>query len=292
MARLNDDGTDLRDRLSRSHGVSPDAVTALIEAVARGGGQQAQFSHPDLGGMGQWSAGGMTMVGDMFNTSLQAQVANLCAEIAAAYHRGALFDRQPQAAGSGQYQSQGGPSLRVPGGGQNEWWPEDLGHPSSSGAQNNLAYAIFPARKRLAINLGGRVTVYDTGDHLIGGIGQQQSGDASWTFTSQHGTVHLADLPVVSGGAAPGKAASADKTAPQREGPDAPRNAAPAPQGDAPAPDDPPPAALTPPPSAGGQIRTADEIFAALEKLGALRDKGILDEPEFLAKKAELLARL
>jgi hypothetical protein len=30
----------------------------------------AQFDHPDLGGMGQWTAGGMTMIGDMFNAGL------------------------------------------------------------------------------------------------------------------------------------------------------------------------------------------------------------------------------
>lgn len=34
------------------------------------------------------------------------------------------------------------------------------------------------------------------------------------------------------------------------------------------------------------------DVFAALEKLGSLRDMGILSDDEFQAKKAELLSRL
>ncbi len=37
---------------------------------------------------------------------------------------------------------------------------------------------------------------------------------------------------------------------------------------------------------------TADEVLATIEKLGALKDKGLLTEAEFSAKKAELLAKL
>jgi hypothetical protein len=33
----------------------------------------AQFSHPDFGGMSQWSHG-MTMVGDMFNDGLKSKL--------------------------------------------------------------------------------------------------------------------------------------------------------------------------------------------------------------------------
>ena len=67
--------------LARQHGVSEDAVRVLQDAVRRGGGRQAQFSHPDLGGMGQWSGGGMTQVGDMFNTALKDKVNALCKEL-------------------------------------------------------------------------------------------------------------------------------------------------------------------------------------------------------------------
>ena len=41
----------------------------------------------------------------------------------------------------------------------------------------------------------GRVAVYDTGDHRIGGVSQQQSGaGGGLRFSSQHGDVDLAQL--------------------------------------------------------------------------------------------------
>ena len=95
-----------------------------------------------------------------------------------------------------------------------EWWPAELGSPASVGAQNELRYAFFPATRRLAIARGGQATVYDTGDHRIGGFSQQQSGDQSLTFTSQHGLVRVADLPVVGGSPRP------PRRAPPRAGAD------------------------------------------------------------------------
>ena len=74
------------------------------------------------------------------------------------------------------------------------WWPQDLGSPSTSGSQNSLHYAFFPEKRRLAIQREGRVTMYDTADHRIGGVSQQQSGHQSLAFTSQHGTVDLDQL--------------------------------------------------------------------------------------------------
>jgi hypothetical protein len=53
------------------HRVSLDAAITLLGALAQGNGRQAQFNHPDLGGLGQWSQGGMIMVGDMFNQGLK-----------------------------------------------------------------------------------------------------------------------------------------------------------------------------------------------------------------------------
>ena len=53
-------------KLARAHGISEEAVKAVFDALRRGGGTMAQFSHADFGGMSQWSSG-MTMVGDMFN---------------------------------------------------------------------------------------------------------------------------------------------------------------------------------------------------------------------------------
>jgi hypothetical protein len=262
MPELSAEGRRIVEDVARRHGISTGAVEELLAALVVGGGAQAQFNHPDLGGMGQWSQGGMVMVGDMFNNALKARVDALCTELAGLLRASAPF-RVPRQSQS-QTQSQGpggaaGVSLFVPGS-AGDWWPAELGIPGSVGSQNELRYAFFPATRRLAIAVGGRVKVYDTGDHRIGGFSQQQSGDQSLTFTSQHGLVRVADLPEVPAGSAPSAA----------PGPAAPATAAAAPA-----------------PAAG-----SEDIFAKIERLAELRAKDIITPAEFEAKKAELLARL
>jgi hypothetical protein len=174
--------TDMTESLAQKHGVSPDAVRVLQDALRRGGGRQAQFSHKDLGGMGQWSAGGMIQVGDMFNTALKDRVNALCTELS------------QQAADAPAPAGHSDPSN-----GSGDWWPCGLGRPSASGAQNGMRYACFPDSRRVAIEQSGAVTVYDSGDHRISGVSQQQSGTQELTFSSQKGTIRASDLPVVDG---------------------------------------------------------------------------------------------
>jgi nitrous oxide reductase accessory protein NosL len=82
---------------------------------------------------------------------------------------------------------------------QQAWWPEGLGTPASTGSQDDLKYAYFADARRLAVQSGGRTTVYDTADHQIGGVSQQRQGkDGRATFTSQHGDVSLDQLKIVS----------------------------------------------------------------------------------------------
>ena len=115
---------------------------------------------------------------------------------------------------------------------------------------------------------GGQVTVYDTLDHQIGGVQQQQGGPyGSQSFTSQFGTFTVDSLPVISGG--PLQAPAPFIPSPQPT-PFAPNVVA---------------------SSSMGNEPSAD-LLATLERLGTLRDKGIVSEQEFQAKKAELLSRL
>jgi hypothetical protein len=249
--------------IAKRHGVSPDAALALLGALAQGNGQQAQFNHPDLGGMGQWSQGGMIMIGDMFNHGLKARVDALCNELA-----GLLRSQPLMNAEGGQVQSQsqsgGDVSLFVAGTG-GRWWPAELGSPTSTGAQNDMRYAYFSGPCRLAIQQGGTMRVYDTGEHRISGFSQQQGGDQSLTFTSQSGLVRVADLAQVfprddrSQNPPPSVAASSPRM--------------PAPQPSA------APAAM-------------EDIVKTIERLAELRRKDILTEEEFASKKAELLSRL
>src|SRR5436305_11023535 len=82
MPTLTPEGHEVVRRLAARHAVSEGAVVAVLEALVRGRGTIAQFDHPELGGAGQWMRGGMTQVGDMFNTTLQAKVSALCSELA------------------------------------------------------------------------------------------------------------------------------------------------------------------------------------------------------------------
>jgi hypothetical protein len=76
------------------------------------------------------------------------------------------------------------------------WWPDDLGEPSTSGAQNGARYAFFPQRKRLLIERDGKLEQYDTGDLEISGASQQQGGgrDGGPAFSTQRGLVDLVSL--------------------------------------------------------------------------------------------------
>ncbi len=72
-----------------------------------------------------------------------------------------------------------------------------MGAPSATGSQNGMRYACFPDSRRVAVEQAGTVTVYDSGDHRITGVSQQQSASQDLTFSSQKGTIRATDLPVV-----------------------------------------------------------------------------------------------
>ena len=259
MDELTQAGREAVADLQQRYGVSEDAVMTLLRAVAAGGGGMAQFSHPELGGMGQWSQGGMIMVGDMFNNALKARVDGLCSELARRLNETPLLAAPVAAKLSG---SGGMPSMG------STWWPEGLGVPAATGGQNDMRYAWFPQMRRLAVQAGGETRVYDTGEHMIGGFGQQQGSDSSITMTSQLGTVRLADLPVVSGGQ-PASRSEPPAAQPIRQ----------------PSEPDPTPATAAPSPADG-------DIIGQIERLGRLRDQGVLSPEEFAAAKAGLLKRL
>ena len=251
---LTPQGSQTIEELARRHFVSVDAVMTLLHAVINGGGSMAQFSHPEFSGSGQWMQGGMTMVGDTFNNALKTKVDQLCSELAMLATTQTLF--APPAPG----QQPGNASLSVAATGSG-WWPADLGTPSSTGSQNNVRYAVFPSMQRLVIEIHGQIAVYDTMNHQIGGVSQQQASDASVTFTSQFGLVRVSDLPVI----------------PYHDAVPVPvwQTAAPAPA-----------------PAERQWAHDQGDVLAKIEHLAELRQKGILSEEEFASKKTELLDRL
>lgn len=280
---LTPEGQRIASDLAARWGFSQDAVIHTMVAVLEGNGTMAQFNHPELGGNGQWMQGGMLMLGDMFNHALKGRVDGLCNEIAGLLQRepGLLrtgsFQSQRQS-GGGQQQQSGGPfggappspgqtggaSLFVPDRSRS-WWPAELGTPTATGSQNNMQYAYFADARRLAVSTSGDVWVYDTQDHKIGGFSQQQGMGGSILFQSQYGIVDLSTLPVLVRHGQPAQSSSSSQ--PVAASGDAGSGSAPAP-------------------------KSEQDIFAAIERLGDLRSKGILTEEEFQKKKAELLARI
>jgi len=268
MTQLSPRGLRAVWEIANRTGFTEDAVTSMLLSVIAGRGGMAQFSHPEFGGSGQWMAGGATMISDMFNNALKARVDALCNELSALIRSEADF----VAADSFQSQSQGArgnlqrrsSSLLVSEGpDQSNWWPADLGVPSSFGAQNEVRYAYFLATRRIAIDINGKVTVYDTQDHQINGFSQQQPGSGSLSFSSQLGDVDVSRLPAVS-------AMSGTKTSPE-----------------------PVRQAATEQPAATSRAAVGHEdLLAAIERLAELHARGILTEAEFSAKKAEPLEGL
>ena len=258
--------------IAQRYALSQDAVLAMLFAVNNGGGTMAQFSIPELGGSGQWMRGGMTMVGNMFDNGLKSRVNGLCGELSQLLATTTVFPRTT-ADSSGGFTS-------------GNWWPSDLGMPSSSGGQNDARYAIFPNTRRLAIQANGVTRIFDTGEHNIGGVQQQQGGAyGTVSFTSQFGTFdvsslqelgtqQVADTPV----AAP--APEMSNTAPSYA-PDAQNGYESAPT-------------FTPQDQSptSGQSGDPNAIVAAIESLAGLHQRGILSDEEFSTKKAELLSRL
>jgi hypothetical protein len=299
MPQLSPAGQQVISDIAQRHGFSVDATLSMLDSVINGNGSQAQFNHPEFSGSGQWMRGGMIMLSDMFNNYLKGRVDGLCSDLSN------LVASQPDLVRSGSFQSQsqgggynngqaqtsfggygqgnqngqqqgngsfGQNSLFVPGT-SNDWWPSDLRFPNSTGAQNGVRYAYFAQARRLAIEVNGRVTVYDTLDHQIGGFGQQQSYGGSLSFNSQYGLIDVASLPVISvDGVAPYVAPPAAQSF--NEPVNAPANF-----------------------NNGGNYNNApsgnqQDVFATIERLADLRAKGIISDDEFANKKAELLSRV
>jgi len=253
--------------VANRYGISTDAVTDLTHRLMSSNGSMAQFNIPELGGGGQWMQGGMTMVGDMFNNQLKATVDGLCVELSNLIHQGAI-----------QYKPL--PKIENQQGGGNfsgNWWG-DLGFPNSTGSQNGTSYAIFNNIHRLAIQENGKVTVFDTLDHNIGGVGQQQGGSYSVTFTGQYGIVNLNMLPIVSGEEKIEDVQPVQQNEIQNtviETPIAPIVEE-----------------LVQEVFTNNNSVFEEDIFSKIEKLAGLKDKGILTTEEFENKKADLLDRL
>ncbi len=247
------------DALAHRTGFSPEAVEAMRRSVARGGGRMAQFDHRDFGGTGQWMRGGMVMIGDPSNHDLKRRIDALCDALSASLADESGHDAATGSSWQSQTMGSAGLAHALE---QPTWYPASLGAPDTSGAQNDLRYAWFAPKRRLAVDRRGVVTLYDTGDHRIAGVSQQQGLAQKLTFASQLGDIDLDLLPVVEDGG-PNERRGDDREVGE-------------------------PIASRPPTADAASI----DPFVAIEKLADLHARGILDADEFATKKSELLKRI
>ncbi|WP_426292870.1 SHOCT domain-containing protein [Dyadobacter endophyticus] len=262
MKELTQEGRRKVDGIAGQYNLLPETVESLLKAVVQGNGTMAQFNIAELGGQGQWMKGGMTMVGDMFNSGLRATVDKLCNELAALVATNILFEEKEAIHGPNGSSA----ANDIAGASQKQVstsWPTVFGTPTSTGSQNNFRYAYFEAVHRLVIEENGKRTIYDTKHHQISGISQQQGSRSSYRFTSKDGPVDLESLQIVSDPGKPSQptpeiAYDVTATADLRSGDQSPQ----------------------------------DIIISTIGKLNVLLEKGQITEEEFKAKKEELLARL
>ena len=285
--QLTQVGQNIVNDLSQRYNLSADSVIHMLIAVNNGGGSMAQFNCYQLGGSGQWMRGGMTMVGDMFNNGLKNTVDNVCNELSNALANQQIIVPPPKNSPF-----------------SNQWWPAELGTPFSSGAQNNTRYAIFP--QRLAVEVNQQVSIYDTLDHNIGGISQQQGGNNSLTFSSQYGTIAVNSLPLIRDGSQNSSTAINSQSL-SGNGSQNVTTAINSPplsgnsnflQNDANTAANLPTESLkevrhntADSPLAGNQSNSV-EIIELIKQLAQLHQAGVLSDDEFSTKKAELLQRL
>ena len=301
MRQLTQEGQRAVADIAGRYQLSAEAIQHMLNAVNNGAGSMAQFNCPELGGSGQWMRGGMTMVGDMFNHGLKSTVDNLCNELSTLLANTQVY-----------------PVASATSGNSNQWWPDGLGAPHSSGSQNGSRYAVFS--NRLAVESAGQVTVYDTLDHQINGVSQQQGNDATLTFRSQHGMVSLESLPRVSDAqdskvSQPSATDSArlsgaqDSKVSQTNAIDSARLSGATntfPNGKS---DDPPAADNSGTQESAGYsggdthdasvgesrnkpTESASDVLSLIEKLAELHSAGILSDEEFNSKKQDLLSRI
>jgi hypothetical protein len=177
---------DVIPSIAERYHVSIDAAREVERALRATGGRQAQFSHPELGGTGQWMPG-MLMIHAAADRQLRTRVEGLLDEVAAVVRGSdtaapAALARDPDAP----------PALSrvdLPAG--ESWWPAPYGHPAAQGCQSGIRYAWFPGRCCVLVQVGSRIDCYDTAEHQVRGVGQQQGSSSRLVLTTASGEIPL-----------------------------------------------------------------------------------------------------
>jgi hypothetical protein len=161
-------------KIAKKHGVSVGAVMMLLSGLQNSGGNQVQFNHPDLGGMGQWQSG-MVMIGDMFNYALKAKVDELCRELS-------------ELAKSEKAQESKKSVIKN--------FDAIYGKPAFQGSQNDMKYAYYPEKHIFILEQYGELGKYNTKGYQVSGVSQQQSNfSQDLKLNTDKGEIAISALP-------------------------------------------------------------------------------------------------
>jgi hypothetical protein len=97
----------------------------------------------------------MLMIGDMFNDRLKARVAALCIDVADALGEHPVLEETDERSSA-------------------HWWPTNFGAPINRGLSERHAVRILPEQQAAGDHDNGKMSTYDTGDHVIVGVSQRK----------------------------------------------------------------------------------------------------------------------
>jgi hypothetical protein len=77
------------------------------------------------------------------------------------------------------------------------WWPPNLRRPSKSGAHGTLKFAFFADKRRLLVESGELLLLFDCGEHQIREVEERFGQESGIVFTSQNGLHPIGDLRLI-----------------------------------------------------------------------------------------------
>lgn len=171
--------------VGNKHGFSLGAMQTLAAAMLRGELRRARFNHPELGGIGLWYQGEVT-IGDMRDGDTRARIWKAADALLPTLENVPVPENVRRAT-----QDQ---TIVKP------WWGTiNLGAPAVQGVLENLTYGYFLESHRAIVRKGDTITHYDAGGLAVQDIviifGER--GVPIVTLELVDGTIPVNELPII-----------------------------------------------------------------------------------------------
>ncbi len=172
--------------VGQKYGFSLDAMQALGAALLQGGLKRARFNHPELGGIGLWSYGEVT-IGDMSDEDTRVRIWQATDALLPALEKVHVPEDVRRAT-----QDQ---TLIMP------WWGDiKLGTPAVQGVLETLTYGYFLECHRAIVRKGEDITHYNAAGLAVTDIGviYGERGVPIVALKLVDGMIPVNELPIIS----------------------------------------------------------------------------------------------